>query len=425
MKKDPYQICKYCKYFFISICIFILNLKYPLKANNTDSTKVRDNFVFSVSGRWGCIYPTNMQLKHDNNHPGRYKRYASTSFQLLKKTTGKKIWERVYDYPVYGIGINAATFPDNKELSHPISLYGVLKAPIYRWNKLSLNAAPETGLSFNPKIFDPTLNEFGQPVNPNIALASHITSYVVLGLNIGYELNQYFNFRLGYDFVHYSNGRMKTQNSGLNLLSPILSLEYNVNGFKKPDLKKIVPPYIDNTSVDISAYGGYKNFACLMPNVDTLTKYKGLIFKVSGISATLNRQISHKSIVGIGFTLGYDGNNNASVKVQNGAYIVDEGPLSSRINLSIFASYELVIDRFSLVMQPAFYIINKPNDNIPLITYAIRPITYQRLGIKYHINEKLFSQIGIHAYLFHRADFIEWSLGYKFNFQKNKLKKLH
>jgi hypothetical protein len=316
---------------------------------------------------------------------------------------------------------NAANFPDNKELSHPFSVYGVLKSPIYSWNKLSLNAEPEIGLAFNPKIFDPTLNEFGQLVNPNIALASNITVFLSLGLNIAYELNRHLNLRIGYDFLHYSNGRMKTQNSGLNMLSPKLSLDYNVNGFRKPKVKEAVPLYVKNTSVDLSTYGGYKNFATNLPGVDTLTKYKGLFFKVFGVTATVNRQVSYKSKLGAGITLGYDGNNNTLVTVQNGAYEVDKGSVASRINLSIFASYEICMDRFSFVIQPAIYIINPPKDYITLLTNDLRTQTYQRLGIKYHISEELFSQVSLHAYSFHRADFIEWTLGYKFNIPKKKL----
>lgn len=421
MKKSRYHIHTGCKYFFITFYILILHIKNPVKAENADSTKVKNNYLFSVSGQCGYIIPNNPYLEHSVNDPYKHKRFGLASFQFLKQTSGEKFWERVYDYPIYGIGINTTTFPDNKEFSHPVALFGVFKAPVFRWNSMSLNADNGLGLSFNPKIFDPSLNELGQFVNPNIAFSSHITSYITLGLNIGYDLNRHLCLRLGYDFVHYSNGRARTPNGGLNMYSPKFTLEYNANGFEKPIVKKTVPPYIKNTSVDLSAYGSFKNFVCTMPGVDTLTKYKGIYYKIFGVTAALNRQLSYKSKFGIGFTIGYDGNNNTSVTLQNGAFVVDEGPLASRINLSAFVSYELVIDRFSIVMQPGIYIINKPKDYISLITYEIRPVTYQRLGIKYHINEKLFAQISVHAYLFHHADFIEWTMGYKIGLPEKKI----
>lgn len=401
------------KIHLIFFLIFLNTDKY-LKAENSDSITLKNNYVYSFNGRWGIIYPTNEHLMYDLNHPTKFRRFGSGSFQFLKQTTGEKIWEQLYNYPLYGIGINTAVFPDNKELSNPVSVFGVLKVPVFRLNRITLNIEPEIGLSYNPKIFDPTLNELGQLVNPNIALPSHITSYLVLGLNVGYKLNRHFTLKLGYDYLHYSNGRLKTQNSGLNLLSPKLLVEYNVNNFVKPEVRKTIPAFVKNTSVDLSWYGGYKNFACTLPGVDTLTKYKGLYFKVFGITATLNRHISYMSKMGIGFTMGYDENNNTIVTVQNGNYLLDNGPLARRINFSLFASYEMIIDRFSLVMQPAIYIINRPKDNVNLLTNQKRTSTYQRLGLKYHIDEKLFTQVSVHAYSFHRADFIEWTLGYKF-----------
>lgn len=381
-------------------------------AENPDSIYFRKNYVISGSYQSGYIIPNSPYLLHDINDPEKFKRYNSVSLQFLKQTMGEKIWEQVYDYPLYGIGVNVANFSDNPEFSHPVALYGIVKAPIFRWSRMSLNAETGFGISLNPKIFDPTINNY------NPGYASHITSFIDLGLNVGFELNRHFCLKVGYDFVHNSNGRMKTPNGGINMYSPKLALEYNVNGYKRPEIKKQVPPYVKNTSIDFSAYGGYKNLVCLLPGVDTLTKYTGVFYKVYGVSAILNRQVSYKSKIGLGFTVGYDGNNNTSITVQNGTFVVNEGPLSGRINLSVFASYELVLNRFSLLMQPGIYIVNKPNDNISHLFYEIRPVTYQRLGVKYHINENYFVGVNVHGYVFHHADFLEWNFGYKLGLPK-------
>ncbi|MCF6317837.1 MAG: hypothetical protein L3J83_00935, partial [Proteobacteria bacterium] len=39
--------------------------------------------------------------------------------------------------------------------------------------------------------------------------------------------------------------------------------------------------------------------------------------------------------------------------------------------------------------------------------------SYQRLGIKYHVNKGLFFGINIRAYDFGIADYIEWNMGYR------------
>jgi hypothetical protein len=83
-----------------------------------------------------------------------------------------------------------------------------------------------------------------------------------------------------------------------------------------------------------------------------------------------------------------------------------EGFHGDKISLSIFPSYELVINRLSVVVQPGFCLFRKPSDNNT-------PVTYQRLGLHYLINERFLAGICLRAYDYHVSDYIEWTLGYR------------
>ncbi|HEY3370068.1 MAG TPA: hypothetical protein VGK10_04420, partial [Prolixibacteraceae bacterium] len=74
-------------------------------------------------------------------------------------------------------------------------------------------------------------------------------------------------------------------------------------------------------------------------------------------------------------------------------------------------SYELVINKLSVVIQPGFYLLRKnSNDH--------EPSNYQRLGIHYQFGTHLFAGINLRAYDYHVSDFIEWTLGYQLEFSK-------
>ena len=83
-----------------------------------------------------------------------------------------------------------------------------------------------------------------------------------------------------------------------------------------------------------------------------------------------------------------------------------DSPLSDKIQISIYPSYELVIDKLSVIIQPAFYIYRKNFKDQS-------PVFHQRIGIKYHLSDNIFAGITLRDYSFHVSDFIEWTIGYR------------
>jgi len=90
--------------------------------------------------------------------------------------------------------------------------------------------------------------------------------------------------------------------------------------------------------------------------------------------------------------------------VENGE--LDEVDLlfGDHITLSIYPSYELVIDRLSIILQPGFYLYRKK-------TADLSPAFYQRIGVKYHFWKDYFAGVSLRAYQYHVSDFIEWNIG--------------
>ena len=375
------------------------------RAEKADTIKIKESFVVSGYAQYGEVLATNPYLKQANTLNNATNEFAALSFQLLKQTTGAKLWEQKFGYPRYGLGIYSASFFNSNLFGTPIALYGVFKAPFKRWNKFSLNYEAGFGLTFNWESFNPSENNY------NISLGADQSVFIDIGANLSYELSPHFDLGFGYSFTHFSNGALKSPNFGLNTFSPKISLEYRINRFNPRLPKQSIPPFIKNTSIDFSIFGGAKNVLYKGNDVDTITKYKGVYYPIYGLTTVLNRQVSYKSKLGVGMCLSYDGSYNSTVFVDNGELEPTEGFHGNKISLSIFPSYELVINKLSVVIQPGFYVLRKHSANK-------EPATYQRLGIHYQIGSNLFAGLNLRAYNYHVSDFIEWTIGYRLDLLK-------
>lgn len=386
------------------LLVLFLAMLFPQKANSQNSTSKIDSFFtdtpFIIQGNYnpGKVFPTNDFVKGQNFSNDTIDEYNSFSLLFLKQTTGNKLWEQLYKYPVYGIGVYTASFKETTELGNPISVYTYFSAPFIRGSKLTFNYEIGLGLTFNWNNFDP-LN------NPNnIAISEEQSVYIQAGLYLQYQLFKRFSVGAGYGLYHFSNGHLKSPNQGLNMQALELNLRYHINQVPYEFIRKPVPEYNKHNEWDISIYGGAQNVIYSGDDIDIITKYQGMNFPVFGVNNTFSRAISYKSKIGAGISIGYNGALNAQLAVDNGELDEVDLPFGNHITMSIYPSYELMIDRLAIVLQPGFYVYRKK-------TADLTPAFYQRIGVKYHFWKDYFLGINLRAYKFHISDFIEWNIG--------------
>lgn len=389
------------------LLIFCLFWNFFTAAQNSDTLKIKKNLIFAGYSQFGKVLATNPFLKPTDPIFDHDYDFTALSFQLTKQTTGENLWEKNYGYPSYGLGIYSATFLNTSKLGTPVAVYAVFKTPFKRWNRFNLNFEGGIGITFNWEGYNPLENSY------NISMGSNQSVFIDLGMVFSYPVSSHFDLGVGYSFTHFSNGAMKTPNFGLNTFAPKISLNYNINRFVPPAAKEKLPVYKQNTCLDFSLFGGMKNVAYKGNDVDSITKYKGVNYSVYGINLLLNHQFSYKSKIGIGLSMGYDGSYNSTVLVENGELEPVEGFHGSKLTLSFFPSYELVINKLSIVVQPGFYLFRKAS-------IIHKPMAYQRLGLHYRINKKLFAGVCLRAYDYHVSDFIEWTLGYHLSINKKE-----
>tara|TARA_R110001583_G_scaffold18633_1_gene73907 strand:+ start:5490 stop:6659 length:1170 start_codon:yes stop_codon:yes gene_type:complete len=352
----------------------------------------------------GYVFATNDFIKGANAEKDTINAFQAFTIKFAKQTTGENQWEQLYKYPNYGFGIYAADFYNPEEIGTPLAIYGFFNAPFKRWDKLTFNYEIGFGTTFNWKSFNPVSNKY------NISIGAGQSFFIDAGLNLQYNLTKKIAIETGFSLTHFSNGALKKPNKGINTIGPKISLKYNFE--ERPNfIKRDIPKYEKENEWLISFFGGIKNVIFEDATIDIVEKYEGLNFPVFGISSVFNKQVSYKSKIGIGMSFSYNGALDAQVAIENNELDALDSPFTDKLQLSIFPSYELIVNKVSLILQPAFYLYRK---NLKTNT----PVFHQRIGLKYHFSKDFFAGITLRDYDFQTSDFIEWNIGYRIKWKK-------
>ena len=378
--------------------IFSYSVANASEIESSDSTKKHIDFSLYGFYQQGWVLPTNAFINGNNVLQKPISEYRAGSLQLSVQTNGDKLWEQLYNFPRYGFGLYKPFFPDAPYLGNPVAIYGTMGFALKRWESISFNFDIGLGLAFNWKSY----------LEDKYNLAMGASESAIFSTTFSFEkrLVNGLRFYAGAGFVHFSNGSLKVPNLGINIFTPKLGMGYN---FTKPEREykyQVVPEYKKNSEIYFSAFTGWRNILYYGSDVDTLTQRKGVYYSCYGISAAYNYQVSHKSKFGFGVMADYLGYVNSSISSGNGKLVSHPASFSDGFEISIYPSYELVMNRASLVLQPGFYIYRA---NYPERT----PFNYQRIGLKYHITNDISMGMYMRAHYWSIADFIEWTIGYR------------
>ncbi|MGH1437371.1 MAG: acyloxyacyl hydrolase [Lewinella sp.] len=384
--------------FFLLISPFFL-VAQPIE-EDTLSRKSSNSLEISGMYQRGHVFATNDFVRGINTEHEPISNFQAFSLSFSKQTTGESEWEQRFLYPKWGLGIYLADFYEKEQIGLPIALYGVFQAPFYRWEKLSLNYNIGFGATFNWKPFDPVSNQF------NIALGAGRSFLVDLGMNISYPIGKYLELGAGFSLTHFSNGGLKQPNYGINTVAPRLNLAYKLAP-TPPFEHRIETKHTPGNEWLVGVFAGSKNVVFEDAPIEVVARYEGVFFPVLGVTTTFNRHITYKSKIGLGAALSYDGSTDAQAAVDEDELEAIPGPIIDKLQFSSFLSYELVVNKFALILQPSFYIARKK-------TLNQTPTFHQRIGIKYHFMPNIFAGITLRTYQFHVSDFVEWNIGYRF-----------
>jgi len=388
----------------------LLFFTQAVTAAENDTVKVKNVKNFhSIAFNYnpGQVIRTHAFVKGENPSHDPYTFFHSFSLKYAIHTTGAKLWQQIYAYPIWGIGLYKCYFAnDHDQLGNPASIFLFLELPLKRKQSWSLNWEMEFGFAFNWNRHQWFENHYNYPIGTNS------TVYIKGGLNASFKLCKNLDLNAGFCFTHFSNGAVRLPNLGLNMAGPELELKYIFNK-RTQFIKQTIPTYLKEWEYIALLAPSMKqlgfNYITETGDTNTVVYSYGILSFSTGI----NRQISHKIKFGAGVDITYNSSHGADIILKNGE--PEKAPFQStdKILLGAYASFEIVVNKLALVMQPGLYIYKKE-----LKGYQT-PLTYQRIGLKYHLWDHLLIGMNVRAFSFTKADFIEWIVGYRIKWQKS------
>lgn len=309
---------------------------------------------------------------------------SGVMLSFYKKTHGDVEWQSIYNYPDYGGYFLYQDFK-NEILGENYALGGFYN--FYFLNRhLTLKIAEGIAMTTNP--YDSESN------SKNNAFGSRFLTNTVFALNYSKEnIVDKFGIQTGLLFTHFSGGKLKTPNSGLNTISFNLAVNYSFEEIKNK---------IDTTTVKIKFTEPIKYNFVLRTGFNESNTIGSGQYPFFHLSFYADKRINRKSALQLGTELFLTLSNKEYIKYRSIAYPEDNVDYNTDYKrAAFFVGYEQFINRISVELQLGVYFYQPYEYGYPY---------YDRLGLKYYITKKLFTGVSVKTHGF-EAEALEFVIG--------------
>lgn len=316
-----------------------------------------------------------------NGHP------QALMLNFTTKTYGKKEWQSAYNFPEYG-----AYFLYQDFNSHPLGTCYSVGAfyNFFFWNR-HLQLKLSQGLAYATNPYDKINN------SKNKAFGTKILDNTNIGF--GYDNQTLFKnigFHAGLLFSHYSNGRVKSPNSGINSYLLNLGVNYNLQPEKRRvavlDSARNMKSYREPIKYNFVFRSGV--------NESPIIRSGQKPFYHIGFYA--DKRLNRKSALQLGTELFLTNSFKEYIKYYSEAYPEAHlNPNTDYKRVGVFVGHELFVNRISLEAQLGYYVYQPLKKDIPI---------YDRVGVKYYFSDKIFASYTIKTHLF-LAEALEFGIG--------------
>ncbi len=339
--------------------------------------------------------------------------YTALDLRVGWQTTGMYTWEQMLNYPQYGFGFSSFVFDDRETdnlIGQPSGLFAWTALPV-TWNRkrtFHFNVDVAAGVTYDLNPYDPITNPY------NDAVGSRILAYFDFAAVAYWRLSRRLDLDFGFNLVHFSNGRTRTPNLGVNLLGFNLGLVYHYNPVKnftkqqRPDYQPPVrPEFIERDVPKFKGYSILNLFAAAGWNTtsrDTTLEgeddIRGPAYFANTLAAEWSRKHGRVGAYSIGLNYHFDGSLGESYPEGSDPSVWD------RSTVGVAFGYELFIERFSIFAQLGLYPFQNEAKK------QARGNMYIRGGLRARLTPHVFAYAALKTMNGAVADYIEWGVGY-------------
>jgi hypothetical protein len=313
-------------------------------------------------------YPTNYELN------------------ISKPTLGNKLWHLENNKPDIGITLQCLDYKNPSQLGYALTIAPYIEIPLKEKEKASrLVMRLCWGATYLTKCFDIRTN------HKNVAIGSHVNSFVQFRWFWHLKLNSKLRFEPGVTFTHASNGKYRQPNLGLNVLSVGAGLNFSLPAKTKPEVSKIDSSTKVKSKNEILIYAapGLNQRYVATEELSTLV-----------VTAAYQRNVrnTHKFSAGIDFF--YDKNYMMDYEAE----FEKEPKGIDRARIAAKVGYSYNAGRVSFPIEVGYYIFQRSKPDGFIVS---------RLGVRYYSKSGIVATFGLRTH-FAVAYTFEYGLGYRF-----------
>jgi hypothetical protein len=299
-------------------------------------------------------------------------------------TYGDSYWEKLYNYPKTGFGFSVSSLGNREVLGNAWSVCKFISITVFEMKQsLALDYTASFGGAFIPHAFNLEHNYL------NRAIGSRLNLFIRMGMDLRFHILKNSEIALGVALTHFSDGKTKSPNYGLNIASVSLGFNYFFNDrslqVKDPEIPDIEKKY--DQSVFIS--GGYKVY-------DNLNDVKYL---TSSVTYNIERRLNQVSKIGLGSDFFYDASIREAIAGSDGT---PEEDFVKQIRFGLHASYSARYKRTLFGIQIGYYLYSE---------YVVFTDVYNRLSLQYLITKNIIGCLSVKSHM-GKADCLELGIGY-------------
>jgi len=308
----------------------------------------------------------------------------SLTLSLSKSTVGKTDFERIYNYPEYGVSLLYSTLGNDEIFGREFAVVPYYHLKIISRDRFNLYHELGVGLGYVGKIFDFENNY------RNIAVGSHLNLHFNLKFGVNYRVYKKTILNAGVAFDHFSNGNTNNPNIGINYGSAFAGLGFLL-GNERPKQTGDLAPHQQQLKYELIGSAGAK-------------RTRGVLesdwFYTGSLTFETKWSFLRAIHLGAGADMFYDPAAQTEIEAQQRT---DYKP-SDKFTTGIHFSQEFVYSRLSLILQEGFYLgmTDKLNNGI----------MYPRAIIRSQVGQQSFVQIAMKTHWF-VLDYPELGIGMK------------
>ena len=308
--------------------------------------------------------------------------------RFTKRLYGTDFWHDNYRNPMVGTALYGSNLGNKEYLGYGFGAYGFIEFPMVRNTKSYLSWKMGCGLGYVNKVFDQELN----PKNDGIS--THVNALICLGVNGHWRFADRLSLIYGFDLTHFSNGSTRMPNLGLNI--PTISLGM---GYHWDDKKALKVP--QQQMVRTAFFKEWKLTTVGIFSTKQAFPTGGKNYPVFANNTFLWKQFKPK----VGMEIGLD-----LISKQSLFRYRDYIPKTqlSIFQIGAYSTYILPLNRLKFVVGMGCYIKDRYDSDNEF---------YHRVGMRYQFDNGLLINMVLKTH-WAKADYVEYGVGYTFNYKK-------